>query len=107
MSVVQRFCFLSTLIVLGLLIGQPTDQGGAAEPKDQVADIQKLIDDLDSTQFDVRERATAKLLALEEKALPALRDATRTNPGLEKLRRLESIVARTEQLLRDRQIAKL
>jgi len=102
----KRLClpFLGVLVVAGMLVRQEVEQGLAAEP---APDIQKLIEDLDSNEFQVRERASNKLLALEEKALPALREAARGNPSLEKLRRLEAIIARTEQIVRDREIAKL
>lgn len=79
----------------------------AAEAPDPAAEIQQLIADLDSNQFEVREKASTRLLALEEKALPALREALRGKPSLEKLRRLEAIVTRTEQVLLDRKIAVL
>jgi len=95
------------VVALGLPVDRQIGAGAAAEPKDQATDIQRLLDDLDSGEFEVRERAANKLLALEEKALPALRAATRARPSLEKLRRLESIIARTEQVLLDREITRL
>jgi WD40 repeat protein len=58
--------------------------------------VERLLADLDSDTFAVRERATRELEALAEHALPALRTALADNPSLESRRRLETLLSRLE-----------
>jgi HEAT repeat protein len=58
--------------------------------------LKRLIADLDSNRFSVRERATVELETLREAAEPALREALRGRPSLEKRRRLEQLIARLD-----------
>jgi RNA polymerase sigma factor (sigma-70 family) len=54
--------------------------------------IARLLKDLDSEEFEVREKAQAELEKLGELALPALRQALEDKPSLEFRRRVESIL---------------
>jgi RNA polymerase sigma factor (sigma-70 family) len=54
--------------------------------------LAKLIADLDSDQFAVRESATKTLAKLGEMAVPALREALRDKPSPEARKRLEELV---------------
>ena len=56
------------------------------------ANIARLIADLDSNQFPVRQQAAQQLDRLGELADPALRHALANKPSLEKQRRLEQIL---------------
>jgi hypothetical protein len=58
--------------------------------------VQRLIADLDSPEFDVREMAQKKLAALGEQAEPALRQALEGKPALEVRKRLERLRADAE-----------
>lgn len=54
----------------------------------------RLISDLDSNEFAVREQATRKLEELGELAEPALRRAIKKPPSLEVRRRSEALLAK-------------
>jgi hypothetical protein len=54
--------------------------------------LARLLADLDSAQFDVRERAEAGLAKLGELAEPALRKAAASGPSLEVRRRVEGLL---------------
>jgi hypothetical protein len=56
-------------------------------------EVRRLIDELDSDTFAVREKATRRLEALGAAALPALREALAKEPSLEVRRRLEKLLA--------------
>jgi hypothetical protein len=58
--------------------------------------VERLLAELDSDQFAVREQATAQLKALAEHAEPALRTALAGKPSLEVRRRLEALLERLE-----------
>src|SRR5262249_9786878 len=58
--------------------------------------IERLIADLDSAKFAVREQATKELEALGEHVGPALRKALPGNPSAEVRRRLETLLDRLE-----------
>jgi hypothetical protein len=58
--------------------------------------LQRLIDDLDSAQFAVREAAGKKLASFGEQAEPALRRAFEGKPSLEARKRLEALHADAE-----------
>ncbi len=58
--------------------------------------IRRLLAELDSDQFRVRERAEAELLKLGDKAEPALRQILREKQSLEAHRRVERILNRLE-----------
>jgi len=79
---------------------------GAAEPekKDRKAEIEKLIADLDSPIFKVREGAVARLIAIGEDALPALRKALDEQPALDMRTRLGNIEAKMAGAIRERAI---
>lgn len=66
----------------------------AAVPADQVA---KLIADLDSTTFAVREKATRDLQELGEGAEALVRKSLTGNPSLEARRRLEELLQHREK----------
>jgi hypothetical protein len=58
--------------------------------------IDKLIADLDSKQFEARERATAELKKLGGLVEPALRKAVVSRPPLEVRRRVEELLDRLD-----------
>ncbi|HEY7307786.1 MAG TPA: sigma-70 family RNA polymerase sigma factor [Gemmataceae bacterium] len=60
------------------------------------AKINRLLADLDSEQFETRERATRGLQALGMPAVPAMRRSLREQPSLEVRRRLEQILEKLE-----------
>jgi WD40 repeat protein len=57
----------------------------------------QLVRDLDSDDFDTREKADAKLARLGERAELALQQELATKPGLELRRRIERLLARLER----------
>jgi RNA polymerase sigma factor (sigma-70 family) len=59
--------------------------------------LTRLLANLGSAQFDVRERATAELERLGEQALPAVRKALDSQPGPEARRRLEQLLEKQER----------
>ncbi len=59
--------------------------------------VAQLIADLDSDRFAVRQRATAELEKLSERAESALRKALAKNPSAEARRRLEELLRRLEE----------
>jgi hypothetical protein len=71
---------------------------GKLKPVAPVADerLRRLIADLDSEQFAVREAAHQALAEYRGAALPALRKALALDPPLERRRRLEALVDRVE-----------
>lgn len=58
--------------------------------------LARLIADLDSDEFAVREKATAELEKLGERALPAYRKALADKPSLESRRRLEELQTKSQ-----------
>jgi hypothetical protein len=68
---------------------------GRLHPIDGIAAdrMRGLLADLDSDQFDARERAAKQLTEFEELAEPALRGALKANPSLEKRRRIELLLS--------------
>jgi WD40 repeat protein len=58
--------------------------------------IERLIQDLDSSQFDIREKAVAELEKLGELAEAALRRTLEGKPTLEQRRRIEPLVNKLE-----------
>jgi hypothetical protein len=56
------------------------------------------IDDLNSDQFRVRERAFRELAGQRDAAAPSLREALRRNPTLEQRQRLEQLLGRLKQV---------
>jgi hypothetical protein len=59
--------------------------------------LDHLIGDLDSDEFDVRQRASAELEKLGEGALPVYRKALEGKPSLESRRRLEELQSKAQQ----------
>jgi hypothetical protein len=62
------------------------------QPVEVDADLQRLVRDLGSARFEVRERATKELAALGEKAGDALRDVLVAGTDLEQRRRAERLL---------------
>ena len=62
----------------------------------------KLIAELDSNRFAVRDRAARDLEKLGEAAVPALREAVAGNPSVEMRQRIEALVRRADSLSADR-----
>jgi len=60
-------------------------------------DLPRLIDDLDSGQFDVRRRSRAELADLGEGAVAALQKRLAEKPSLEVQRQIEELLTRIEQ----------
>lgn len=58
--------------------------------------VQRLIADLDSTEFALRRDASKKLASFGEQAEPALRQALAGKPSLEVRKRLETLLADSE-----------
>jgi WD40 repeat protein len=58
--------------------------------------IPQLVKDLDSDRFEVRQRAARELERLEERAVPALREALAGKPSAEVRRRAEELLDRLE-----------
>jgi RNA polymerase sigma factor (sigma-70 family) len=78
--------------------GAPAFLRGKIGPAQRVADerLRKLIADLESEQFPVREAATQALAELDEVAVPAMRRALAGQPPPETRKRLERLVRRVE-----------
>jgi hypothetical protein len=55
--------------------------------------LQRALESLDSNQFFIRRTAEKQLAAWQERAEPALRDALKNEPSLDKRRRIERILA--------------
>jgi WD40 repeat protein len=58
------------------------------------ATIRRLIAELDSDRFDVRQKASGELAELGEAAVPFVRKALEANPSLEARKRLEALLAK-------------
>ncbi len=65
--------------------------------------LRQLLDDLDSNQFALRKAASQELAVLEERAIPALQEALRSNPSAEKRQRIEVLLA-LPRIVRSREI---
>jgi hypothetical protein len=63
-------------------------------PVTDAKSVPDLIGQLDSPQFDVRDRASRQLEALRDVAEPALRAALKQHPSMEVRRRIEQILAK-------------
>jgi hypothetical protein len=72
---------------------RPVARVDRGDPKE----LERLIGDLDSDDFDVREKASADLAAFGDLAEPALRKALEGKPSLEKLRRVEGLLERAAE----------
>ncbi|HLH29292.1 MAG TPA: hypothetical protein VKW77_10265, partial [Acidimicrobiales bacterium] len=59
--------------------------------------VRKLIGELNSDQFKVREEATNRLRGLEQTAIPLLTEAAKTSSSLETRRRLERLLADADE----------
>jgi WD40 repeat protein len=74
--------------------------------------VERWIADLDSDEFDVRQKAADELSKICDAIVPALRDALKAKPSLEIRRRLQQLLAQTrdwtpDQLRTDRAIQAL
>jgi WD40 repeat protein len=76
---------------------------GKLKPDDDVdpGRIDKLIDDLDDDDFEVRQKAERDLKALGARAESALRAAMRKEPSLEQRHRIRRLLARLDKLTAD------
>jgi hypothetical protein len=74
-------------------------------PEDQALTIDKLITDLGSTDFQVRERAMAGLLEKKEKCYAALIRASRQQSDLEMRQRIEQLIDRLRQTIPEEQLS--
>jgi WD40 repeat protein len=63
---------------------------------DTPSQVTRMIEELDSNQFAVREKAAAELEELENSAEPALRQALADNPSLEVRRRIEQLLGKLD-----------
>jgi len=63
-------------------------------PPPDAQHLGRLLADLDSPRFAVRQKAQQGLEQMEEVAVPALRQALAANPSLEMRRRMEALLAR-------------
>jgi hypothetical protein len=66
---------------------QPSIPGDAAK-------VRRLIADMDSEQFEVRQKASAELEKIGEAATPLLREALAGQPSLEARKRIEELLAK-------------
>jgi dipeptidyl aminopeptidase/acylaminoacyl peptidase len=75
----------------------------ASEPDAQeMKQLDRLIDDLDSNQFAARQRAREELEKLDERAETALRKKLADKPALEIRRQIEQLLAKIERLTPER-----
>ncbi|HYT95192.1 MAG TPA: hypothetical protein VEL76_41125 [Gemmataceae bacterium] len=82
----KRWCMLASVFVLlavSLSMAQP--------PRPE--NVKRLIDDLDSPVFRIREKAQAELVRLGEDIVPMLREALKKPASLEASRRLRAVLA--------------
>jgi hypothetical protein len=81
---------------LAALIGSPKESVALLEKQLVVADlaprVKKLLGDLDSDSFSVRQQASAELERLGERARGQLAQALADHPTAEQRRRLENVV---------------
>jgi WD40 repeat protein len=70
-------------------------------PAPDLAQISRLLTDLDSAQFAVRESAERALAKLDRKAETALRTALEGKPALELRRRVEGLLAKLDEPISD------
>jgi hypothetical protein len=70
-------------------------------PAPDAAQVGKLIADLDSVKFAVREQATVELTRLGRRVLPAMQKALREKPSPEMGRRLEELVGKLSSPVAD------
>ncbi len=100
-------------MLVGLLLLAAAAAGEGAPPENadpkskeqaQAAKIKKLIEDLDSKNFEGRQAAERELEAPEERALPALDAALKTSSSLEATRRIESVRSQIRQTLLGRAV---
>jgi hypothetical protein len=73
-------------------------------PEETALTIDKLIADLGSTEFQVRERAMAGLLEKKEKSYAALARASRQQSDLEMRQRIEQLIDRLRQTIPEEQL---
>jgi RNA polymerase sigma factor (sigma-70 family) len=85
---------LGMLALQGAPAGKTVEDGKPAQEK-----IQRLIEQLGSAEFAVRQKATSELEAMGESALPALRQVAKSKEDLETKSRAERLIARIEQKL--------
>jgi hypothetical protein len=101
----------SLLLLLAMVVlpcrstARPEPQTNAPEKKTIAEEIDKLIAQLDSDRFEIREKAAARLEGLGENALPALAEAAKAGVSLEVRRRAEAITERIKIVVREKQIA--
>jgi RNA polymerase sigma factor (sigma-70 family) len=69
--------------------------------------LARLIGDLDSADFEVRQKATAELEALAEIAGPALRKALEDKPSLETRKRIETLIGKLAEPVLSNERARL
>jgi hypothetical protein len=66
-------------------------------------EVDRLIDDLDSSDFAQREAASKRLAELGERVVPVLEKALKAGPTLEKCRRIENLLP-TSEIVRSRDV---
>jgi hypothetical protein len=105
--------FLGLAAILSLSLLRVPSQGQDANKPETLPlptsedDIKKLIADLDSPKFTVRDEATRRLKVLGKAALVALQEVQKSKPSLEVASRVEDIIGETERRLADQAILEM
>jgi hypothetical protein len=97
----MRSCYLTAALLLGLVLGGMALSAAAEEP--DAKQIAKLIDQLGSSDFNEREKATAALDAIGAPAWEALKKAAQSN-DVEVRRRALDLLKKVERRVRSAQV---
>jgi hypothetical protein len=94
------------LTAAAVLLGLASLQGQQPQPRVSPVEIERQVQQLGAEDFEARERAAARLLELEEAALPALREALKS-PDAEVRRRAVEVLSQIGSRVEERQVRKL
>lgn len=104
-------CWKFAMMFAGLwavlaVLPSPSGQKKESKTPQKSETIRQLIENLDSKQFRVREDATKKLMAMDEEALPVMRQALKSS-SLEVRQRLQRIMSAIHERQRQKQLVPL